>query len=280
MTRLFREALSTMSYRVIRWTGSERFSSVRILMYHRVTDAHPADRLCVPVQSFAKQMRWLREAGFETVSVARAVEWIQGDGALPPKPLVITFDDGFEDNVLYGTPALAREGFTACFFVPSGFIESGQPAHPPADRPMTWDQLRALLDGGHEIGAHSVTHRRLTSLNAEELAWEVRHCKTVLEQRLDAPVRFFCYPAGHYDPAVTRVVQAAGYQGACTVKPGSNRQDQDRFALTRTEISAFDSLWDVEKKLAGAYDWMHAAIQSAHRWLPGRRRHPSNAMTV
>ncbi len=229
-------------------------------MYHRVTDAHPGNRLCVPVARFADQMRWLHEHEYRTISFAEAVELVRGR-APRPKLIVLTFDDGFEDNFLYAYRALAQYGFTGCFFVPSAFIASGQVGHEAVDQPMSWAQLDELVREGHEVGAHSVSHAKLTQIDPVQMREEVRGSKEAIEQGLQQPVKFFCYPSGDYDDAVKQAVRDSGYDGACTVEPGANYPGADPFALTRTEISAFDSLWDVEKKIAGAFDWMHRIVQ-------------------
>jgi len=270
MTRFLRQTLSTLTYRALQRRNGQA-QGLRILMYHRVTDAHPRDRLCVPIARFAEQMQFLQEAGYESVTFAQAVAWVTHGATLPPRAVAITFDDGFEDNFLYAYPALTRHHFTGCFFIPSGFIAAGQaPTLRPEDWPMTWAQLKELVQHGHEIGAHSVTHRKLAHLALEEVRREVQQSKAALEQQLEWPVEFFCYPAGDYTAAVKDAVQASGYRGACTVEPGANHPQEDPLALKRTEVSAFDSLWDFEKKLAGAYDWMHIAAQTLQHLKPTR----------
>ncbi len=270
--RAVRTVLSEAAYHAIRAAGDAP-ESLRVLMYHRVTDAHPSDRLCVPVAKFADQLRHLYEHGYRTATLAEAVTWVQGLTTMAPRTVVLTFDDGFEDNALYAAPALARYGFTGCFFLPTAFIEAGQTARlRPEDRPMSWAQAGHLLEGGHDIGAHSVTHRKLGMLPIEDARREIAESKAVLEARLSRPVTWFCYPAGDYTPAVRQAVASSGYAGACTVRPGANRPGMDPFALRRTEISAFDSPRDFEKKLAGAYDWLHHGTQWTQRtFLPKRQ---------
>ena len=260
MKRLLRTTLSELAYRAIRMTDGHH-TGLRLLTYHRVTDAHPQDRLCVGVSRFAEQMRYLSEAGFKTVSFAQAVQWVRGHNRPAPKSIVLTFDDGFEDNYLCAASAMAPYGFRGCFFVPSAFVESGAPGCEPDDRPMSVAQLEELLRQGHEIGAHSVTHVKLTTVPQARMVEEVRDSKAALEQALRRPVDFFCYPAGDYDEAVRRAVCESGYHGACTVEPGANVPGDDPFTLKRTEISAEDSMRDFERKLAGAYDWLHRAVQ-------------------
>jgi len=278
MKRLLRNALSEVSYRAIRLSGATH-GGLRVLMYHRVSDQHAGDRMCVPVARFADQMQHLKERGFRSVSLAQVVEWLGGGAALHERSIAITFDDGYADNFLRAVPAMAQHGFTGAFFIPTGFTEGKKrPATDHADdQPMTWAQLRELLGSGHEIGAHSITHRKLTLISPVELLQEVRGSKEALEQHLPVRIDFFCYPAGAYNADVKRAVQAAGYHGAVTVAPGANRPGTDPFELLRTEVSAFDSMWDFEKKLAGAYDWMHTAVQSVTRLTKGKQQ-PSNAM--
>jgi peptidoglycan/xylan/chitin deacetylase (PgdA/CDA1 family) len=262
MKKLLRNVFSDVTYGVSRL--SSRSGGVRMLTYHRVTDAHPGDRLCVPVKNFAEQMEFLHTAGYKTVTQLQLKHWVETGAGLPSAAVAITFDDGFEDNFLYAYPELKKRNLTGCFFVPSGFIESGNDGHAPADRPMTWDQMKRMLDEGQEIGGHSVSHRKLTQINPSELHSEIAGCKDVLQQGLRRPVDFFCYPAGYYNAEVKRMVKESGYLGACTVEPGPIKPGSDPFAMKRTEVSAFDSVWDFKKKLAGAYDWLHAAVQKVN----------------
>ncbi|MBI3009984.1 MAG: polysaccharide deacetylase family protein, partial [Candidatus Omnitrophica bacterium] len=262
-------------------------AGLRILMYHRVTAAHPKDRLCVPTAKFDAQMRHLRQEGYQTVRFSQVVAAVSSwqnskRGTRNPeqflgKTIVLTFDDGYEDNFVNAASIMERYGFTGCFFVPSAFVESGPNGCAPEDRPMSWEQLKELLRHGHEIGAHSVTHRKLTMLGRTEVTWELSHCKEILEQHLDCSMDWFCYPAGAYDASIRDQVQTAGFRGACTVRPGANHPGANPFELNRTEISGFDRITDFRKKLAGAYDWLHAAIQwsQAHT----RSRQCANAVT-
>jgi len=276
MKHLLRRTLSELSYHALRLTNGTP-TGVRILTYHRVTDAHPADRLCVPVARFREQMAYLSRAGYRTVGVAQIVDWVRGRAELPQQAVAITFDDGFADNFLHAYPALARHGFRACFFIPTAFIASGQTSpHPAQDQPMSWGQLEELLRDHQEIGAHSVTHRKLAMLPDGEAVREVRESKAVLETRLKRSIELFCYPAGSYTTAVRQAVVDAGFVGACTVEPGANQAGTDPFTLRRTEISASDSIRDFEKKLAGAYDWLHEAVQGLTRF--SRSRQCANAV--
>ena len=255
-----RQFLSNLSFGWLRATGGGR--GLRILMYHRVTDAHPDDRLCVSTLQFAAQMAWLRQEGYRTVTYAEATRYVAERESLPERSIVLTFDDGYEDNFRFAYPVLQQCRFTGMFFIPTKFLKEAGEGRLADDRPMSLEQLKTLARDGHEIGAHSVSHKMLTCLAPEELQCEVRDCKVALEQGVGHSIDYFCYPAGDHNDAVKAAVRAAGYHGACTVKPGANHPGMDVFALRRTEIGGFDSLWDFQKKLAGAFDWMHVLAQT------------------
>ena len=97
--------------------------------------------------------------------------------------------------------------------------------------------------------------------------------KKILEEKLGKPVDWFCYPSGAYTVEVVRLVQWASYHGACSIRPGANRAQTHRFALRRTEISAEDTLITFQRKLAGAYDGWHQAVQTYQRWKRRRQEH-------
>ncbi|PIQ84084.1 MAG: hypothetical protein COV75_03960, partial [Candidatus Omnitrophica bacterium CG11_big_fil_rev_8_21_14_0_20_63_9] len=235
MKQLLRSTLSDLTYRAMQLSRKNP-RGLRILMYHRVTDAHPGKRLCVPVARFAEQMRWLHEHGYRTITFAQAVR--AASNTDHSKLVVLTFDDGYEDNFIHAAHIMQRYGFVGTFFVPSAFIAAGPNGHPAEDRPMTWQQLKELAARGHEIGAHSVSHAKLSRIPQDHVVYEVRRCKEDLETGLEQPVHTFCYPSGDYNRRVRNIVQANGYAGACTVEPGANRPGADPFVLTRTEISA------------------------------------------
>jgi peptidoglycan/xylan/chitin deacetylase (PgdA/CDA1 family) len=258
----------------LRGRGDFMREGIRVLMYHRVTNAHPGDRLCVPVANFQAQMKRLYDQGYRTITLEDLARWVKGGGMLGDKPVVLTFDDGYADNFEWAAPTLIRHGFRATFFIPTGLLDASRPA---PDHAMTWEQLRILHIEGHAIGAHSVTHRNLTLLTPAELEREVRDSKRVIEQRLGLEVNYFCYPAGHCNAAVRQAVERAGYRAACTVEPGANVRDTDPLRLRRTEIGGADTLHDVDKKLAGAFDAWHRAAQAWARVSGRGRRHPSNA---
>ena len=211
---------------------------VPILMYHEV--AGPADTdspLAVPPAAFADQIAALAEGGFTSVTVAALTAAWAGQGVLPERPVVITFDDGFADFYETALPVLAEHAFTATMFVTTGWIAGAvPPARPRPGRMLTWQQLAESAAAGVEIGAHSHSHPQLDQLSPARLAGELTVSRRLLEDRLEAPVPGMAYPFGYSDSEVRNAVRAAGYRYACAVANATADPDADPFAIPRLTI--------------------------------------------
>lgn len=247
MKTLVRSSLSSAIYWGGKWLGQIP-SGTRILCYHRVNDVKK-EYLSLSPSQFREQMGFLAQAGYRTVSLA---EFFDDPG--DEKSIVITFDDGYRDNLENAFPLLNEFGFRATVFcVGSKIGEEGY---------LTRQDLRQMHEAGWEIGSHTLSHPDLRSLDPE-LKWqEIAGSKSFLEAFLDLQVDFFCYPFGFYDEESVAFVQKAGYRGACTNRPGANPDATDPYLLRRTEIGATDTAHDFKKKMAGAYDLLHRALHS------------------
>jgi peptidoglycan/xylan/chitin deacetylase (PgdA/CDA1 family) len=220
---------------------------VPILMYHWFRTSEPSrsksPQLEIAPELFAQQMARLYRAGYRTTSL----ENVLGGGQLPDRPVVVTFDDGTADFWDHARPALERHGFTATLFIVSGYVggESswdaalGEPARPL----LTWDQIRALADAGHEIGSHTHRHRPLVDLSDEEAAEELTLSRSTLSEKLGREPKLFAYPRGFYEERHKQLVRAAGYAGACAVilNWGQLRRS-DRYELKRMTIKGSESM--------------------------------------
>lgn len=228
---------------------------LRILLYHRVSDA--TDRLAVEVNRFAAHMAMAAGRGLRLLDLESAIErWQEGGNAQPVYAL--TFDDGYQDMLVSAAPILKRHGFTATLFIPTGAIDGTSrftwygEAQPPL---LTWDEIRGLArEGVMRMGAHTVTHPNLLSLDEPSARRELRESKRVLEEQLDAEVETFSYPAGLYSAREVRLAREAGFRLAVTCDPGVNRAGHDLLALRRTQIESFDRDRDLRARLAGAHD--------------------------
>jgi peptidoglycan/xylan/chitin deacetylase (PgdA/CDA1 family) len=248
--------------------GRKPEEGLRVLTYHRVNDVHPLDRLTVTPHAFGQQMERLFRSGQPVVALDRVLDALRGAAALPPGAVALTFDDGFGDNRTEALPVLERFGFPATFFVVTGLMGGRATLDRyrgccEADRMLRWDEVRDLRARGHAIGGHGRTHRELATLSLEDARGEAAGCALDIEEQVGERPRLFCYPRGSESVAVRRVVGEAGYEAACTVRPGPNPRGTEPLALRRTEVSGSDTLEDFDLKLAGGFDAWHALVQRA-----------------
>jgi peptidoglycan/xylan/chitin deacetylase (PgdA/CDA1 family) len=215
--------------------GVVRRLRVPILMYHYLSAPPPdADALrrglSVSPEQFEEHLRYLKQAGYETISLHDLALALQIGHPLPERPIIITFDDGYRDNYEQAFPLLMAYGFTATFFLITGFIDAGKEAY------VTWDQVIEMHEAGMEMEAHGHTHPDLRGRDVDYLVWQVLGAKEAIEARTGVPVRFFSYPAGKYDELVIRVLHSAHYWGAVTVNPGVEHTSDRMFELSRVRV--------------------------------------------
>lgn len=222
---------------------------VPILMYHHVAPSPPADefeaRLTVLTADFEAQLAYLRCAGYTSITVAQLVDAMRGVTALPPHPVILTFDDGYSDAYSEVFPLLRRYGFLGSFAIVTGFVGQGDGAY------ASWDQLQEMADAGMEMLSHSVSHIDLGTSDDETDRREMIESKAELEARIGRPVRFFVYPSGEpfrsgtpeRQQQVVAMLQEAGYEGALVAGPNSLTQDPSvPFALNRVRVQGGESV--------------------------------------
>ena len=213
---------------------------VPILMYHEIK-AEPTStgRLAVPPDAFARQLRYLKAAGYTALTAGQFAN--SAGSSLPAKPVVLTFDDGFADFYDTALPLLLRYGLTGTLFVTSGWT-GGSGEYLSKHRPpgmLTGGQVSEIADAGIEIGAHSVTHPELDQLSAGSLRQELVGAKQALEDLLGAEVPGLAYPFGYSSKAVRDSAAVVGYEYACSVGNRLATTSADRFSLPRLTIGRF-----------------------------------------
>src|SRR3954454_9668974 len=237
--------------------------SLRVLMYHKVNDM-PANPLTMPVSMFDEQMHQLHELGYTVVGLDAVLDHYTRRAPLPEKAVLITFDDGYHDNLDNAAGVLRKYGYPGVLFVPIGFLDDRQPL--PHDEELAaqgilnptldWDELADLEREGIRIESHGISHRPLADLEVDEAAREITLSKLRLEEKLGRPVRAFSYVKGseaHYKPVHLSLVRQAGYDVAFTAVSGANSQATDPLQLRRYNIEPYPSR-TFELVLAGACD--------------------------
>jgi peptidoglycan/xylan/chitin deacetylase (PgdA/CDA1 family) len=215
---------------------------VPILEYHAiqppVEGAQFPERF-VPQADFQRQMQWLDDNGFEAVTLDQVEAAWYKHGELPPKPVVISFDDGYLSQYVAAFPELKHLGWSGVL----NLVAQGSDL-PDAD-------VKKMLDAGWELASHTITHVDLTTVDSAQLEREVAGSREILKRRFGAPVDNFCYPAGSYDDTVVSAVRAAGYVGAESEVPGMATAARP-YILNRIEIELDDGLQGFIGKLRAA----------------------------
>ena len=229
--------------------GQARTARVPILMYHYVADT-PAGAdvyrrdLTVSVAAFEAQLAYLRAEGYTSITLAELAQHLSEGRPLPENPIVLTFDDGYEDAFLYAFPLLRQYGFRGTFFVITEYLDQGLPGY------LSWEQAALMLANGMEIGSHSVSHPDLRKLTQAELEQEIAGSRRSIQERLNVPVRFFCYPSGRYDKRVIAALRAAGYWGATTTAGGIVQTTEHLFELRRVRVHGSGNVSQLHETLA------------------------------
>jgi peptidoglycan/xylan/chitin deacetylase (PgdA/CDA1 family) len=212
---------------------------VPILLYHHVLGKAKGPPLVVmSLARFRAQLAYLAAHDYQAVTLRRVYDAWTGEGKLPPKPVVITFDDGYADQVRNAAPVLREYDWPAELDVVSSALHMGSNA--PATS-LTPDMVQGLLDAGWGLESHSVSHADLTRLHGAKLRWQLRESRRRLEQLFDVPVDFFCYPGGMYSRRVKLAVRAAGYLAATGTRYGA-ATPRDLFSLPRIYCYGRESL--------------------------------------
>jgi peptidoglycan/xylan/chitin deacetylase (PgdA/CDA1 family) len=229
-------------------------------MYHQVTpQPHAAFRkYALTPRMFARQMRWLKLAGYVPITFDRLLDGRSGRARLPARAVIITFDDGFQDCVDYAVPILQQHRFTAMFYLVAGLAgERSQwlAARGLAFQLLDWPTARQLDVAGFACGSHTLTHPHLAALSTAECRAELRESRARLEEQLGHPIRDLAYPFGSFDTNVRAIAAEAGYRTACSTRIGRSGDDDDLLALHRIPVNGDESLLDFISRLYTARTW-------------------------
>ncbi|MFE9997927.1 polysaccharide deacetylase family protein [Streptomyces avermitilis] len=215
-----------------------REPAVPILMYHSIATApNDATRaLSVAPEAFAEQMALLGDLKITPVSTAQLAESWRSGGPLPERPVLITFDDGYEGVHRHALPVLAEHGFASTLFVSTGWIRGAYDTGGGLDTMLDWDQVRELADAQVEIGGHSHTHPQLDEIDDDALRFELLRCKEIVAHELGTRPVSFAYPYGYSSRRVREAVREAGFGQSLAVGNALARRRQGPYALRRVTV--------------------------------------------
>jgi peptidoglycan/xylan/chitin deacetylase (PgdA/CDA1 family) len=217
-------------------TKAPRAARLPILMYHHVvvpppgTDAVGVD-LSVPPDVFDAEIKFLFDRGFHTIHLTDLVNYLEKDVPLPSKPIVITFDDGYDDNYLNAFPTLKDFGFVGSFFIIADRPVAPVPGY------MNWQQIDEMADNGMEIGSHSWDHRFNLGEMPSSIQWaEVNRSFDAIQQHLPNQPPVFAYPSGSYNATTLGFLGQLGYVAAVTTEQGTLQNADEPLELRRVRI--------------------------------------------
>jgi len=214
-------------------SGPPGQASVPILMYH-VIAAPPAGApfpgLYVTPAEFAEQMHSLAGAGWHAVTMDQLeAYWHRGVPLGHGKPIVLSFDNGYQSQYTQALPVLRGLGW-------AGDENIQLRGLPPSQGGLSRKQVRGLVAAGWELDTQGLDHADLITLGAAALQEQVATTRRAIQARYHVPVNWFCYPSGHYDATVVAAVKDAGYLGATTVVPGWAHRSDDPYRLHRLRV--------------------------------------------
>ncbi len=222
-------------------TASTRADTTRrrihlpVLMYHYIS-APPADAdvyrldLSVTPDQFAAHLGWLRDNGFTTVTLDDLYLALTEGKPLPPRPVIITFDDGYADAYNNAFRLLRSYGMVGTFFVVTEWVDSADPRY------ISWDEARDMAAAGMSIESHSRTHPDLTGCDYDCLVYQILGSVQTIEAQIGTRPRFFCYPSGRYNDSVMAVLSQVGIVAAVTTEAGTIHTSDRLLELKRARV--------------------------------------------
>jgi peptidoglycan/xylan/chitin deacetylase (PgdA/CDA1 family) len=223
---------------------------ISILMYHQVGDFAPmrehranyCDR-----GRFARQMHLIDRLGYRALDLDTALAFLRGPGPMPPRALVLTFDDAYDGFYDHALPILQSHGFSATVYAISGWLGrraewfAKDPGRPVPSL-MSGARLREIHAAGMTVGSHTANHVKLAEVSPAIQRAELIDSKAALEDLLGAEVKHLCYPFGSFDRSTIAVAAEAGYVSATTCLRGPATRTDHPLALPRKAISFGDNL--------------------------------------
>ncbi len=208
---------------------------VPILIYHSVRPHSLIEgtllrRYTVDPKIFETQLKYLKDQGYTVISLDTLDKALAGSTTLPARPVVLTFDDGWENQYVNAFPLLKKYGDTATFYIYTSAI--GHVGF------LTWDQVKELDQAGMTIGGHTQTHPYLVTIkDPAVLEREIAGGKKIIEAHLGKQLTLFAYPFGHYNDKLIDVIKKAGYVSARSAYKGTHHTISDIYKLKGVEVT-------------------------------------------
>jgi peptidoglycan/xylan/chitin deacetylase (PgdA/CDA1 family) len=226
-----------------------------VLLYHKVSE-HVNDTITIAPSTFERQLQYLSQKGYQSISLRQLIGNIEHPGTLPPKPVMITFDDGYVNNLDLAYPLLKKYGHKAVFFIPGDGIGKTNWWDIVKEPLLSSEQLKSLDDTVVELGLHSFDHTHYGKLSAEQIDADIGKCIDALHARAISFVPALAYPYGGRprDKKIYKSMVESFYKAGikCAFRIGNrvNRLPlKNNFEVNRISIRGTDSMWTFRTKL-------------------------------
>ena len=222
--------------------GNDR--SIPILMYHSVeyVKSQPNNNLRVPKEKFREQMKFLKDNGYTTLSMSELYAFFKDNLQVPEKSVVLTFDDGYEDNYNNAFSVLKEFGLKATVFVVTDWVETNNSY-------MTVLQLKDMDANGFEVQCHTLAHKELNKLTYERQLKDLKESKEFLERNLNKKITTICYPLGKFNKNTAKAAEDAGYLMGMKMVGGWANKNNGMYTINRVYVSAKDTIKQFEAKI-------------------------------
>lgn len=223
---------ATPSVYVPQFSGNQL--RVPIILYHYLSDnPDPKDLarygLSVGPAQFDEEMKYLADNGYTSMTFDSLYPAFKNPGLLPPKPVVITFDDGYSDFYYNAYPILKKYGINGTVFIPTALMNQGYY--------LTWNQIKEMAGSNLiHFESHGVHHYSYPSISHDTLVQELTESKKVLQDLLGVPINFIAYPYGTTDGSVIEAVKQAGYTGAIGTWPNKIQSEGTLYNMPRLKV--------------------------------------------
>ena len=243
------------------WRVNVNFDKPRILMYHMISPHLPKNkskfnRLRITPETFEKQLHWLHTHHWQTMTMAEIAEC----QTIPPKTVVLTFDDGYANNYIHAFPLLKRYNMKATIYIITERFHQNWATDKDtklssdelnSEAMLTHEMIHEMIDSGLiEIGSHTKHHVNLPTLSSEQQEEEIAQSKVIIEQQYGIICKSFAYPFGFFNTTSVSLVQKYGYTSAVTTVPKLiSWEDKNRYEIPRIIISGRQSFFDFQLKM-------------------------------
>ena len=228
------------------WLINDRYT-VPVMMYHNVAESAEFRDDTVSPANFERHLQFLKSRGFNVITAKELATGIQAGKRFKHNTVVITFDDGNDNNYTTAFPLLRKYGYTAYFFISPGTIGT--------KGSLTWDDVLRMHEGGMKFGSHGMVQAYLPDVSNEKQLYEILESKRILEEKLKTPLEYYAYPIGGFNDEIKKLLRDSGYKAAFTTNRGNDRFDKDVFEINRIRFGDHDtSDFILAAKLSGYYN--------------------------